>query len=187
MGLKRVPETNSFGLALPPSPEDLEYLRFFQRLWKKPDNIEQHHLYWPWSLYEVSSLARSFREHHFNSIFITANDHRGLNSFHEEFDGVPVPSDDVMVTYFDEVKVLDELAAAVEAVELADASRREGRIIRMSTQMFKERQQERLSIVHSIVDRINRTEFEVTPVKLSQFVIAQYVDFAEGIPLSEAA
>ena len=129
MQMLSTPETNSFGLVLPPSEEELEYLRLFQRPKNRPDSVDRHHLYWPRNLYNTSKLSNRFREHRFNSIWILMTDHRIL---HKEYDGVPVPPRDVMTTFLDEAELLDELGVCVRAVEMIDSALYEGRVTHLN-------------------------------------------------------
>jgi hypothetical protein len=167
MRLQHVPETNSFGLVLPPSPEDLEYLQLFQRPKHKPDTVDRHNLYWPRSLYVSSALAQQFREHRFNSIWTLRRDH---NSIHSKFDGVPIPPQEVMSAYLDEAELLDELGVCVRAVEMMDIAIYEGRV--RLPKAIKENRQQKIETIQSTIELVDY--FEVIPAHLARLAVQQF-------------
>lgn len=154
MKKRRAPETNSFGLVLPPDPEKLKYLEL-----AKPNNpgeqsINRHHLYWPAKRYNRSSpLAKEFRDHPFNSVWLLTSDHMAL---HNEFNGVPVPPKDVMEAYLEEAVLLEELGVCIRAVEMIDAAIYEGRVSRPD--VIEDHRQQRMETICEDVIKAGRLE-----------------------------
>jgi len=146
--LERVPETNSLGLVVPPSPEELAYFAV------KPQNaatdgIDRHHLYWPRALYKPNSLAYKFREHRFNSIWLLRSDHDGI---HANYDGVPFPPRAVMHAFLGEAALLDNLNVNLSAVAMIDDAIYEGRV-RLPKRVQQSRLQ-KLEAIHTSLEQI---------------------------------
>lgn len=161
----RVPETNDYGLVLPPQADDeaiIEYL--------KPANIHslgvnRHHLYWPRGYYlRTSELAFRFREHRFNSVWMTIGSH---HQYHELFDAVPVPPDDVMQAFLDEAAILDELGVCMHAVQMMDKGIYEGRVRKIDK--VQQHRRERLATIEAVFDL--EDEFRVIPVEFAQAML----------------
>jgi hypothetical protein len=126
MLLERVPETNKFGLVLPPTPHSLSKpLKPERRSNSYGDGSDRHHLYWPKKLYSNGLLTTEFREHRFNSVWLLRSDH---NVIHNNFDGVPFPPTEIMEAFLEEAAVLEELDVCVRAVEMLDLATYEGRV-----------------------------------------------------------
>ncbi len=161
----RVPEANDYGLVLPPPPDGVEVIEYL-----KPANIHslgvnRHHLYWPRNFYlDTSDLAFRFREHRFNSVWMTIGKHQ---QYHKEYDGVPVPPDDVMRAFLDEAAVLDELGVCMHAVQMMDVNIYRGRVRKMDKVM--EHRQERLATIEAVFEL--ETEFRVVPAEFAQAVL----------------
>jgi len=163
------PETNSFGLVLPPSPEELDYLSY-NKPKNTPDSVERHHLYWPRVNYASSSLAQRFREHRFNSIWILHSDH---TNYHSRFDGVPIPAKDVIKAYLEEAIMLDELDLCVTAIEMVNAAIYEGKVSRHGhAENTKKRKIEHIEQVY------DRLQLEVITNEVAQFTIERALDLA---------
>lgn len=171
MRIKRVPETNPFGLVLPPSHEDLKYLKLFKKPKQKPDGVDRHHLYWPGKVYESSKLAKQFREHRFNHIWILRSDHDRL---HWRYDGVPIPPRDVMLTFLDEARLLDSLDVHAGAITMMDLQLYMGRVKKLEA--FNERRLGRISTITETIKQVDR--FEVVPRQVAQIAIAQLGELA---------
>ncbi len=145
MRFERHPETNGFGLVLPPEPEGLEYLSFRgpRKRQPRPDHLSRHHLYWPEKLYRRNELSLMFREHRFSSVWLLRSDH---DVIHRKYDGVPVPPKDVMETYLHEAALLDELEVVIRAVEMIDEAIYEGRVKRPVR--AQGRREQNLELIH---------------------------------------
>jgi len=177
MSLERVPKTNSFGLVLPPSQKKIKYLKLFFDPDAKPDSAETHHKYWPWTLYS-SDLARDFREHPSNMVWILHSHHRSL---HHQFDGVPVPPDEVMHTYLDEAYLLDSLEICIRGLRDVNNSFYEGHV--RHPRAVEEHCQEKLETIKLRVEQVN--EFTVFPIQIARFAGQQLVEQAhkfEALP-----
>lgn len=110
MALESVPETNRFGLVLPPKRSSAKFLSF-RPIRRPPAGVDRHHLYWPRAVYQADPLARAFRKSPFNVVWISRVDHEDI---HRLYDGVPVPDVDVMEGYLDEAKFLKDLNRTVK-------------------------------------------------------------------------
>lgn len=172
MLVERSPETNRFGLVLPPSSEYLGYLSLAKPK-NRPDTVDRHHLYWPRTHYLNSAIGRDFREHRFNSVWMLRTDH---NNLHHDFDGVPLPPSDVMATYLDEALLLDELGVCVRAVEMIDTAIYEGRVKRQPK--TEEHRQHKLEAIRLSIEKVNR--LEVLPDYIAQLAIYQLAPLVEA-------
>lgn len=131
--------------------------------------MDRHHLYWPRTLYIPSKLAKEFREHRFNSIWLLRSDH---DSIHHRFDGVPIPSEDVMSTYLDEARLLDKLGVCVAALEMIDTAIYEGRV--RYHRSVEENRESKLRTIDHHMKLVNG--FEILPSQISHFVVQQLVE-----------
>lgn len=146
MKLDRVAPVNELGLAIPPVPN--VYSGYGARK-NRPDGVNRHHLYWPKNLYVAhSALAKRFRDHRFNSVWMLESDHNDLN---HAYDGVPVPDQDVMRVFMAEAMLLDDLNVTVRAVEMIDKAIYEGRVKRLGKVM--ESRQGKLGILEGFVEK----------------------------------
>lgn len=169
----RVPETNSFGLVLPPSAQDLEYLRLFKPHNRhKPDFVERHHLYWPRLYYRSSELASKFRDHRFNSIWINMQDHDNL---HKEYDGVPFPKEEIMYAFLNEAEILDRLGIQVKSVEMIDTAIYEG-VVKDHQKIIEYRE----SQLENLYNTFNRAlRISIVSKSLSELVIAEATEIID--------
>ena len=165
MKIESIPERNKFGLIIPPSPEELEYLSLFKKPSKRPDFVDRHHLYWPKVNY-TTSLAKEFRRHRFNSVWMLLSDHKQI---HAEYDGVPVPSRDVMLTFLDEAGILDDMGVCVQAIEMINDAIYEGRVSK--PELVEESRQQRVETLILHARRVN--DFEVMPSNVVQHVVQE--------------
>jgi len=187
MRIKYAPETNNLGLVLPPDRNELRYLRREpprrssrksiesketeetkvtneSKRSKKLDFVERHHLYWPESLYETSDLANEFREHRFNSIWLLSSDHYNL---HRQYQGVPIPPDDVMETFLQEAYLLDDLNISIKVVRSIEKAVQEDRVNLDSTyEVWGER-------LDNISYLSQRAKFEVMPKEVARLVLGR--------------
>ncbi|MEI9913797.1 MAG: hypothetical protein WDN66_02220 [Candidatus Saccharibacteria bacterium] len=171
MKLTRVPETNSFGLVLPPTTEDLEYLRLFQKPKDRPDTVDRHHLYWPKKLYHSTKLSQEFSEHSFNSIWILISDHRAI---HHQFDGVPMPKREVMATFLEEANLLEGLGISMRAIDMIDTALYEDRVV--DHQATEENRQRNVEIINNTVMRVPK--FEAIPAQLANLAVKQLYELS---------
>lgn len=171
MSLERVPETNSFGLVLPPTSDELEYLSL-QAPNNRHNGVDRHHLYWPRSLYLTSPLAKKFREHEFNSIWLMRHDH---DNIHRHYDGVPFPPRTVMKAFLEEAELLEGLGISMRAVEMIDTAIYEGRL--RNEAMGHANRSYHLEVIQQSLDRAAR--LEVVPQIVASMAVTKALNFAE--------
>lgn len=161
----RVPEANDYGLVLPPQADDEAIIEYLKPADIHSLGVNRHHLYWPRGFYlRAGDLAFAFREHRFNSVWMTVANHR---QYHEEFDGVPVPPNDVMRAFLDEAAILDELGVCMHAVQMMDENIYRGRVRKLDKVM--EHRQERLATIEAVFTL--EPEFRVVPAEFAQAVL----------------
>jgi hypothetical protein len=169
MKFEHSPETNRFGLVLPPSAEDLAYLRLFQRPKRKPDTVDRHHLYWPRNTWNQEELSERFRAHPFNSIWIRRSDHELI---HREYDGVNIPKREVMMAFLGEADLLDLLGVTVKSVEMIDLALYEGRV-----KHFNKVEESRIQKIETQSTLMERVEhFEVMPIELARLAVQHFTE-----------
>src|SRR5579884_1808401 len=162
---ERVPETNSFGLVLPPSSDNISYLLPNSPKPKKQEFVDRHHLYWPRSVYlSDSKLAFKFREHRFNSVWILRTEH---DAYHAIYDSVPIPPREVMQTFLEEAKLLEELNVCVQAIEMIDSAIYQGLVVNHSR--VEEKRCWRLERAQATLERAAR--LEVIPLEVAQLAV----------------
>jgi len=165
MKIKHQPETNSLGLVIPPSPETISFLSINKPA-KVPDRINRHHLYWPKNYYHQNKLATSFREHRFNSVWLLKSVHQDI---HDNYDGVPYPSKEVMEVYLQEATILDELGVCIKAIEMINEAIYEDRV--KHERSTNEHKSQRLNLVSQNIAKVNHFEAlprEVVAITLSR-------------------
>ncbi len=157
------PDRNRHGIVIPPTPAKVTptKLAFYQ----KKAISDRHHLYFPKvSFRDNGSLASEFREHHTNSVWLPRFQHDRLHKRYDplvrRFPDALMPARDVMVTFLDEVKLLDELGVCVSAIQMIDEAIYEGRVIHVNQAL--ENRESRLGRVGEIVEHSQRFEI-VTP------------------------
>ncbi len=165
MARERVPRLNNFGLVVPPSPEDFDYLSLTP-VKKNQSAVNRHHLYWPERRYKSSKLSVDFRRHRLNSVWIPRTQHDELHSL---YDGIPIPANDVMEAYLDEATLLDELDVCVSAVTMINDALYEGRVV--NCEETDENIQSKLERIRGVIARI-RT-FEIISPELTQSTVDQ--------------
>jgi hypothetical protein len=165
MWLKPEPEKTHFGLVLPPSQDELEYLRLFRKPKRKQDTVSRHHIYFPRKTY-VSPLEIEFREHDFNSIWILDSDHISL---HKRYKYVCPPEKDVMEAFLDEAAILEEAGVCMRALEMIDAAIYEGRIKHLPK--TQEDRLHKLETVAASKELVN--DFEIIPLFMAHSVLSQ--------------
>jgi hypothetical protein len=158
----KAPAKNKNGLIIPPTPVELS-----------PDQAEQkgrkslpdrHHIYFPRvSFVESGELAFKFREHRFNSIWLPRFQHERLHRRYDtlvrEYPSYMMPDEDVMATFIDEAKILDDLNVNVRAIDMIDSAIYEGRVRKMNK--TQEHRDERVQKVSEHLGKLN--EFAVMP------------------------
>ncbi|HMS50492.1 MAG TPA: hypothetical protein PKA02_03615 [Candidatus Saccharibacteria bacterium] len=152
MRIEHVPERNELGLVLPPSPDELEYIRYIKPPPRKPNGVERHHLYWPRAIYS-SGLSRSFRDHPFNSVWIMHGDHTEMHAAH---DGVPRPKHDIMKAFMRKAVMVEEINTCINGIAAIDAAFEEGRVHRVA--VVEAHRQEKLQRIYDALERVSRLE-----------------------------
>lgn len=164
---KHPPETNRFGLVLPPSPETIRF-RSLNVPSRIPDGVNRHHLYWPKSDYQKSELTAKFREHRFNSVWMLKSAHQLI---HKLYDGVPFPSCDVMKVYLQEATVLDELGVCIRSIEMINDALYEGNISLKKASTAE--RNNKLELVNKNMEAINHFEIlssEVVSIAINRAI-----------------
>ena len=173
MNLERQPETNRFGLVIPPSPETLEYIAFKHPKPKnKPQYVSRHHLYWPKTMYYTDELSMKFRDHRFSSVWLLNTDHKNI---HKNYDGVPIPPRDVMETYLFEANILDELDVCVGALEMINEAIYEGRV-RHRSETLRNRDSKITQIQRHLE---NASQFNFVPPEITSLMIPRAIEMAK--------
>ena len=148
MRLTHQPETTSYGLALPPDETMLAHLAEKYKKSTFTQFSDRHHLYWPKSIYPEGTIAKKFREHRFNIVWLLRSDH---NNIHRHYDGVPPPSPEIMHSFLNEAHVLDELEVCVKAIEMIDnITNREEKNINSS---LLQKREEKLKYISSFLSK----------------------------------
>lgn len=174
MRLEHQPETNCFGLVLPPTKETLKAISRNNSRKPKRQFIDRHHLYWPRCIYQDNETTKEFREHRFNSVWMLREDHTNI---HFAFDGVTPPPLDVMKTYLIEAAILDNLDVCIKAIEMIDAALYSGKIKKVkTTESIREGK------INAITNNLEKAaKIEIIPKNICQSSInkaAQYALFA---------
>jgi hypothetical protein len=180
MRTERIPELNRYGLVLSPTKEELVELRKSRT---KPfigyDETNRHHLYWPKVKYNKSTraLSQHFREHRFNSIWILMSDH---GNYHDRYDGVPVPSREVMREFLYQADFLDQLGVCVSAIKDIN----QGIMLGKKTHTAKTDRQKEEKLIE-VLDRVERAEeFELVPEVLTLRAIKKAMNLPDIIELA---
>ncbi len=179
MGFEHSPETNGFGLVLLPELIDTKKISYFAPP-KNSETVNRHHLYWPKSLYADNELARNFREHPFNSIWLLKSDHVKI---HQIYDGVAIPDENVMATFMDEAGLLECLQVSIKAIEMIDAAILTGQVKRLSKS--KNEKGRYLDIVGSTVK--NAYKIELLNAAIAKVAVEKAVSFLSDNMLSVSA
>ena len=171
MRLEHQPETNCFGLVLPPTKETLKAISKNNSGKSKHQFIDRHHMYWPRCIYQDNQTTKEFREHRFNSVWLLREDH---NNIHFTYDGVTPPPIDVMETYLIEAAILDSLDVCIKAIEMIDAALYAGRVRQVkSTESIREGKID--AITYNLA---KATKIEIIPRNISQSSIHRATQYA---------
>lgn len=175
---KKAPAKTRHGLVIPPDPAHItpERAQYYGEK-SKPD---RHHVYFPRVAFEkAGELAMEFREHRFNSIWLPRFQHERL---HRRYDRLArkhptymLPEGDVMTTFLDEAKLLDELDVCVQAVDMIDAALYEGRVRHVEKTM--ENRDLRIDTIGAIVELSSK--FEVLPDYVAKTALRGASDYLE--------
>lgn len=153
----RAPARNRHGLVIPPDPATITQER--RQKYYKACFIDRHHLYYPDKAFRsAGSLASDFMGHRFNQVWLPRFQH---NKWHRRYDpfilkyrDYPIPADDVMETFLDELKV------CVRAIDMMNEALYEGRVKHTNSTVYK--RDTKLNTVEKVVDKASRFEI-VTP------------------------
>jgi hypothetical protein len=176
MKIERVPESNKFGLVLPPTEYLLAPLRTESP--NDKDWPDLHHLYWPRKLYgKKKSLAKEFGDHSYNKVWLLRSDH---DNYHAEYDGVPIPARDVMEVFLEEARTLELLRVSVRAVEMINEAIYEGRV--KAAERTGGNKKAHLTRIYETVE--NFSNLELVPQNIAHLAVSRALQLPECADLA---
>lgn len=95
---------------------------------------------------------------------------------HHAYDGVPVPSRDVMRVFLAEAALLSALHVSVTAVEMIDDALYEGRVVRIDR--AQEQRRQRLEVIHSTLSHVSG--IQVIPDSAVELTVERVGTLAEA-------
>jgi hypothetical protein len=170
----KAPAKNKNGLIIPPTPIELSPKTVEKKGIKSmPD---RHHVYFPrYSFLEAGEVAQRFREHRFNSVWLPRFQHERL---HRRYDNLVkihpnyfIPEEEVMLTFLDEAKILENLDVNLRAVDMIDDAIYEGRVADLGES--SERREERIENIANGIKLTNRIEIVPRHIRYPYIVLGR--------------